>query len=300
MTAELLESTDLLDRPEELVVRFEEKGYLFFRQLVDPATMRQVRHDVAHAIASAGWLAEGTDPMDAVPGPEIRREADELWWPGYTAIQSQESFHRLAHDPAILGPISALVGDEVLVHPRKIGRVTFPGSAYPTPPHQDFPLIQGGADVFTCWMPFGDCSREMGGLRVLEGSHREGLRDAVSAMGIGGVGVEVSEDDPRWRTADYRMGDVVMFLSFTVHWAPANDADRVRLSGDFRYQSVNEPVVEGSLYPHYGEPLIPSWDVLSEGWSSRQWIETPPGAKLVEIRPLDALTAPPSRFVAAP
>jgi ectoine hydroxylase-related dioxygenase (phytanoyl-CoA dioxygenase family) len=301
MTAELIDATPLLEDPAALVEQFQRDGYLFFRGLVERQTVLDVRGDVARAIASVGWLAQGTDPTDAVPGPDIRREADEHWWPGYAAIQSQESFHRLAHHPRLLEPVRALAGtDELLVHPRKIGRVTFPKSEHPTPPHQDFPLIQGGADVFTIWMPFGDVPAEMGGLRLLEGSHRDGLRPPVSATGVGGVGVQVTEDDPRWRTTDYLAGDAVVFLSFTVHWAPANHADRVRLSGDFRYQALSEPVVEGSLYPHYGEPLIPSWDVLSQGWSSRQWIETPPGTRIVELDfDLEHLQAPASRFVQA-
>jgi hypothetical protein len=298
MTAELTDSTPLLDRPDALVEEFRQHGCLFFRGLVPADDVLAVRRDVAGAIASVGWLAPDTDPVDAVPGPEIRREADEHWWPGYTAIQRLESFHRLAHHPALLRPVAALAGgEELIVHPRKIGRVTFPGSAYPTPPHQDFPLIQGGADVFTIWMPFGDCPPEMGGLRLLDGSHRDGLRPPVAASGIGGVGVEVAEDDPRWRTADYRPGDAVVFLSFTVHWAPANQADRVRLSGDYRYQPVSVPLVDGSLLPHYGPPLIPGWDDLAAGWSTRRWIEVPEATQVVGYDPVDdRLTAPASRF----
>ena len=301
MTEELHESTTLLadGRNDELVARFREDGYLFFRGLVDRSTVMQVRHDVAHAIASVGWTAPGTDPMDALPGPDIRREADEHWWPGYTAVQSQESFHRLAHDPALLRPIRVLAGDDVLVHPRKICRISFPGSGFPTPPHQDFPLIQGGVDVFTLWTPFGDCTEEMGGLRLLEGSHLDGLRKPVLLAGVGGVGVQASEDDPRWRTTSWRVGDVVIFLSFTVHWAPANEADRIRLSGDYRYQAVREPVVEGSLHPHI-HPPIPGWDVLAADWESREWISVPDGVQIVDIRAVDeALTAPTSRFIPA-
>jgi ectoine hydroxylase-related dioxygenase (phytanoyl-CoA dioxygenase family) len=281
--------------PDELTGRFHQDGYLFFRRLLDPELVRSVRHDITHALAPLGWLAPGSDPIDAVPGELIRREADENWWGGYAAIQSLESFHRLAHDPAVLAPVRVLAGEDVLVHPRKIARVTYPRSGFPTPPHQDFPLIQGGTDVFTLWTPFGDCPREMGSLRLLEGSHRDGLREPVLAPGVGGVGVAVPEDDPRWRTADFAAGDAVIFLSLTVHCAPVNQGNRVRLSGDYRYQSVHEPVVEGSLGPH-GYPAIAGWDTLADGWSSTAWIETP-SPRVVEVRPVDGrLEAPASRF----
>src|SRR5581483_1806253 len=250
-----LRESSLAMGAHELTRRFHQDGYLFFRRLVDPELVWSVRRDIAHALAPLGWLAPDSDPVDAEPGDLIRREGDANWWDGYTAIQSLESFHRLAHDPALLAPVRVLAGDDVLVHPRKIARVTYPGSAFPTPPHQDYPLIQGGADVFTLWMPFGDCSQELGSLRLVEGSHRDGLREPVLAEGVGGVGVVVPEDETRWRTADFECGDAVIFLSLTIHCAPANASDRVRLSGDYRYQSVHEPVVEGSLGPH-GWPAI--------------------------------------------
>lgn len=299
MTAEFTESSALLDDPAALRARFAEDGYLFFRGLVPRDDVLEVRRDVAGAIASVGWLAAGSNPMDAVPGPEIRREADERWFEGYAEWQRQESFHRLGHHPALLGPVAALVGsaDDVVVHPRKIGRVTFPGSAFPTPPHQDFPLVQGGTDVFTCWTPFGTVPVEMGGLRLLEGSHRSGMLPTQSASGVGGVGVQIAEDDPRWRTTAYEPGDALLFLSLTVHWAPANEADRVRLSGDYRYQSVREPLVEGSLIPHYGPPLVPTWDELTVGWSSKQWISVPDGVRVVDVLPLDQIEAPASAFI---
>ena len=299
--AEFTESTSLLDRPDDLIDRFREDGYLFFRGLIDPAPVLDVRRDVARTLAGFGWFAEGTDPMDAVPGPVIHREGQtEDWLVAYAAVQRLESFHRLAHADELLRPIRALAGgDEVLVHPRKIARVTYPGSGFPTPPHQDFPLIQGGTDVFTLWMPFGDCAREMGGLRILAGSHREGLREVIAAHGVAGVGVRADESDPRWRTTDYRCGDVLVFLSLTVHWAPENEGERVRLSSDYRYQSVAQPVVDGSLHPH-GHPLIPDWDELTAGWSSTRWIAAPDGLSKSDIVGLGPeLVAPESRFIPA-
>ena len=70
-----------------------------------------------------------------------------------------------------------------------------------------------------------------------------------------------------WASASYRPGDVLVFHSLTVHWAPPNRGERLRLSCDYRYQLASDPVVEGSLLPHYW-PTIPGWDVLTNGWST--------------------------------
>jgi hypothetical protein len=108
----------------------------------------------------------------------------------------------------------------------------------------------------------------------------------------------VDDDDPRWRTADFHAGDVVVFTSLTVHGALRNNEDHLRVSADFRYQSLLEPVVAGSLGPHYA-PHVPSWDVLTEGWTSTHSVASPEGALVVEgLAPLDPeLMAPGSRLL---
>jgi hypothetical protein len=295
--AEFTESSDLLDDPAGLAARLREDGYIFFRGLLDRDDVLSVRADMLETLGREGWLREGSDPVDALPSELLRREADENWFGGYAAIQSREVFHRFAHDATIVKLVEALLGGEpVLVHPRKIARISYPNTGLRTPPHQDFPLIQGTPDVITAWVPFGDFDVPMGPLRVLQGSHRDGLQVHGPTSGIGGIGVEADVDDPRWRVTDYRAGDLLLFFAFTVHYAPPNEGDKLRLSADYRYQSANEDVVNGSLHPH-GHPLIPDWDVLADGWSSTAWVETPPNPVLVDIRIPDAsITAGASRF----
>lgn len=290
------DSTDALERPEVLRARLQEESYLFFRGLLDRDAIWDIRAEILQVLQPLGWLAPGTDPDDAVPGEDVRREGDEQWWEGYRAIQSVYAFHALPHRPALIATTEILLGGETFVHPRSICRVTYPPSEHPTPPHQDFPLIQGTADVLTCWIPLSDISVEMGALRILRGSHREGLRRAVQAEGVGGVGVEVDTRDRGWATVDYRMGDALFFHAFTVHWAPPNRATRIRLSADARYQRIDDPVVEESLLPH-GYPAIPGWDELSSGWPDKDPIAVPEGLRTVDLQsPLEA-RPPRSRFV---
>jgi Phytanoyl-CoA dioxygenase (PhyH) len=290
MTREFRESTDVVGNLGLLRERLREDGYLFFRSLVPRATVLRARLKIVAALKELGWLRPSDDPQAALPGAEIRRDAAGFggapvgdWWAGQQAVQCLESFHALAHTGAVVELAKGLLGADLLVHPMKIFRVTFPGSEHPTPAHQDYPQIQGTPDTLTMWLPLGDCPTSIGGLTVLEGSRSLGLRQHVARSGVGGAGVDIklSPEDPRWVTTNYLTGDVVIFHSFTIHKAPPNRGTAVRLSADFRYQAVTDPVTESSLRP-FGYPGIPGWDELTTGWSTTRWWEAPASPQVVE------------------
>lgn len=297
---ELVDSSALLSDPSALRDRFATDGYLFFRGLLDADRVHRVRRAIVRELAALGWPAPDAD-LDGervAPGPEVHFEGSEHWTPGYVAIQRLETFHELAFDEPLVAVAAAVLGeDDILVHPRKIARVTFPRSRVPTPPHQDFPLIQGAPDVCTAWVPFMGCGDDLGALRVLEGSHASGLREHQPTPGIGGTGLPVPEEDPRWRSTTYEVGDALFFHSFTVHWAPGNEGSWLRLSADYRYQSLGDPVVEGSLHPH-GFPLVPDWHELTGGWSTTAWVDVPAAPAVNEWTAPPVVTAA-SRIVTA-
>ena len=81
-----------------------------------------------------------------------------------------------------------LIGEEVLVHPFKIGRIMFPTAAnqgYASSlAHQDWSPIQGSFDTYACWIPIGDCPPEMGGLLFSTGSYYNGRLELKLANGL--------------------------------------------------------------------------------------------------------------------
>lgn len=297
---DFVDSTPLLGDGEALRARLEEQSHLFFPGLLPSEDVMEVRRAVTDTLARLGWFVEGTDPMDARPGPKATGEGPAptpTFHEAYAAIQSLQAFHELAHAGPLVALSRALFDDEVLVHPRKICRIT-PGEdgRYVTPPHQDYPLIQGTVDVLTAWLPLGDCPDELGGLRVLAGSHRRGLAPIAPANATGGVTVEAADDDPRWTSADFVAGDVLVFHSLTVHAAKPNRSGSLRLSADYRYQPLSDPVVEGSLLPHY-YPQIPAYPELTAGWSDDWSVRTPDGVTIIDLDSPATVKAPQSRLV---
>jgi ectoine hydroxylase-related dioxygenase (phytanoyl-CoA dioxygenase family) len=151
-------------------------------------------------------------------------------------------------------------------------RIVRPGRG--TASHCDIVFMgRGTTDLYTSWTPLGDVDRRLGGLIVLEGSHRieelknsygqtdvdsycenrfdgawldpEGNRnrpeDATGHITDDHVGLR-RQLGGRWLTADYAAGDLLVFGMYLVHASLDNQVpDRIRLSSDSRYQRASEP-----------------------------------------------------------
>jgi hypothetical protein len=265
------ESNDALGHPAALRARMCTDGYLFFRGLIDLTAIGEARRDILMLCREAGWLAEASELSEGMAAPGVRPvEPEPEYMAVYDRLMKRESFHALAHDLAMLAMYRELLGEEVLVHPRNIARIIFPqNTKFTTPAHQDYIHIQGTPETFTSWIPLGDCPRELGSLSILAGSHRHGLLPTHAALGAGGRGVDTEELGLTWAEGDFREGDFVVFHSHAVHRALDNtSSDRLRLSVDYRYQGVSQPVVEGSLLPHFARL---SWEEIYDGWLSHAY-----------------------------
>ncbi|MCB0061730.1 MAG: phytanoyl-CoA dioxygenase family protein [Caldilineaceae bacterium] len=240
--------------------RADKEGYLFFKGLLPVDELMRVRADMLGVVERYGWRQPGQDTLgglialdklNEVPDEEMRSDIG-VSHAAYHDVQRLESFHRLPHHPNLLALYRGLFEQEVFVHPRHIARmITGHRVMHPTPHHQDFPLVQGSTNTWTCWFPLGDCPRSMGGLTVLRGSHREGYIPIRPAHGAGGIAVQLCPGEVTWVEGDFTAGDVLTFPCFTVHKALASrHKDRIRLSIDARYQAISEPVEEKSLKPH--------------------------------------------------
>ena len=76
---ELRVSNNAMNDEAELQNRMAEEGYLFFKQLQSPDKLRNLRREMMTAVQQAGWLIQGTDPMDGIA--DINRQRDRFcYW----------------------------------------------------------------------------------------------------------------------------------------------------------------------------------------------------------------------------
>ncbi len=269
-----IDSSSLLEDPAALRQRAAQDGYLFFKRFLPTQDVLDLRKEMLGVVEKYGWRQAGQDAyggrldldaLNRVPEEEMRTDIG-VSTAAYHDVQRLERFHRLPHHPRLLALYRTLFGEDVLVHARHIARmITAHKTVFPTPPHQDFPLIQGSSNTWTCWIPVGDCPRDLGGLTVLRASHRYGFLPIQPAKGAGGIAVPLCSYDREWFEGDFDAGDVLTFPCYTIHKAlRCQHKELIRLSLDVRYQPLSEPVEAKSLLPHCDL----TWDEIYAGWKN--------------------------------
>ena len=265
-----VESNDIRENTEALRRRADRDGYIFLRDVVDNEAILETRRDITAILQDAGWIDEGADPAEAITSHPALVSGMEAFSPVYDRVLRLESFHTLAHDTAIFDLMERLLGSDVLLQPSNIARFIFPSAVeHTTPAHQDFVHIQGTPDVWTAWLPLGDCPHSLGGLSVLSGSHKVGILPVSRSLGAGGLRTHTDDIDGKWVSSPFNLGDVLFFHSHTVHQGlPNRSGNRLRLSVDYRYQRASDPVMEKVLTPHQGRL---SWEDVYQGWKSDKY-----------------------------
>ena len=263
---ELQVSTDILNDPEALRERMDSDGYLFLPGYLDREEVLDARGVITDRLADAGWLEPGHPPIEAV----AKKDRHSYFNPGLA--DGNAPLMKLLYAGRMMEFYERLLGGPVRHFDFTWMRAVTPGAG--TSPHCDIVYMgRGTKKLYTAWTPLGDIPIDMGGLIVLENSHKHerlkanyGSKDAdewctnrrdAATEGPGGDGnigaggalthnpVKLRERlGGRWLTSDFRAGDLLTFSVYLVHASLDNGSDRVRLSSDTRYQLASEPADE--------------------------------------------------------
>lgn len=249
---ELRAANDVLGDPEAMRSTMAERGYLFFRGLLDPEIVLAARREILLKYAILGEVDDRHPVEDAiagdghaVPTANLRAFSESVrTGPAYLAVTDA---------PEVLAVHEALLGGPVRSFDMRWPRFVRPGEGCGF--HCDGPYMNRGTDtsrIFSSWIPLGRVRRYEGALMLLEDSHRsEALADYLAAD-ADRDGLQWLAADPsivadryghRWLTTDFQPGDVLCFGMHVLHGALDNQSPerRCRLSSDSRYQRVDEP-----------------------------------------------------------
>ncbi len=248
---ELTAADDLLNDPEGLREAMDDRGYLFFRGLLDPAVVAAARREVLLKYAILGEI-DDRFPLDEAVAGEARAVTAANLRAFSESVRTGAQYLGVTDAPEVTAVHGALLGGEVRSFDMRWPRFVRPGEGCGF--HCDGPYMNRGTSrIFSSWIPLGRVERHEGALMLLEGSHRsERLHAGYLRADADRDGLTWLDDDPsvvlqqygsRWLTTDFQPGDVLCFGMHTLHGAIDNRSatGRCRLSSDSRYQRVDEP-----------------------------------------------------------
>lgn len=244
-----------------LAGRLDDDGYLFLPGFHLDADVRAAQGPMVEHLARAGALHPDRPPHSLVAKPG----SATTWVDGLA--DNNDALYELLYGSRTISFFDGLFGEPTRHYDFTWSRAMSAGQG--TPPHCDIVYMgRGTPRVHTMWTAMCDIPEHVGGLCILEGSHRdhddlrayrrsdvdtycENLGDApVASLGAGGalpfddVNEVRSRFGRRWLWSDYRAGDVLIFTMTTIHASLDNHSDRLRISTDTRYQPASQPIDE--------------------------------------------------------
>ncbi|WP_158793226.1 phytanoyl-CoA dioxygenase family protein [Granulicella sp. L60] len=252
-------------------------GYLFLKGLIPAKDVRRLLDEIVEILHVAEWFIKDSDPASRVVNiSSACGDPDPAFKSVYEKVFNLESFHAFTHQAILRQVMHQLVGSNLLIHPKPVGRLIFPNcERLIVHAHQDHRAISGDSESYTVWMPLHDCPPELGPLQILEASHRYGLQSVDPETGI--IPKE-SAQGADWVAGHLNAGDVLIFHSLTVHAASANVSNQLRISMDCRFQSAERPIDPANLvFP--GSSKQKSWEKTYSNWHSESlkyfWTKMP-------------------------
>ena len=242
------------------------RGYLLIRGLLPHDALSPLLGEMTQILHTAGWLLPDYDPLERIADASAAcGDPDPTFKRTYQEIFNLESFHSLPHHPALKRVMRMLVGEQLMIHPKPIGRLIFPNcERLLVHAHQDYRFMDGDAECFTAWIPLHDCPINLGPLRILEGSHRFGFQDH-NQENIPAI-PEGAARGGEWVGGQINAGDVLIFHSLTVHEASPNLSNQLRLSLDCRFQDYRRFLNPANLA--FGGESGKSWENTYARWGS--------------------------------
>jgi hypothetical protein len=291
----LTDSSALRDDIPALRQRMQEDGYLFLPAFFPREAVLEARKVVTDRLQAGGYLDPDYPPEEAVAVAQLKIVNARSAFrppvnPGGGASEPVKTYiaesltrdnkplDALLYSGRLMEFFTGFLGGPIRHYDYTWFRVVAPGMG--TPPHCDLVYMGRGTDqVFTTWTPLGDVPLHVGGLMILEHSHRKAHRlahylgrDVDEYCVNGRFAKEIEEGKKlfewdgtlsknpvtlreklggRWLTCpEYRAGDILIFTMKTIHASLDNQSDRVRISSDSRYQLASEPIDERYIGPN--------------------------------------------------
>jgi len=203
-----------------------------------------------------------------------------------------QSFNEYLHkELPLLKLFSHMYGEEFVLLPRALFRF-FKNNGEFSKLHQDFWYSGVARNMWTAWVPLGDTPMDKGVIVSAKDSHlnlgfvpnEDRFYDQSNQITF-----KLKKDDYKWLTNDFESGDIFLFHNLMTHFSTTNTTNHVRLSADYRFIPLSDPLADYFFIPHMTEY---TWDEIYEDWDSTdyQWYWSHLESKFVSPDKIDDIT----------
>ncbi len=147
---------------------FQADGFLVVPNLLDPGTVATMTDAIDEIVAGAADLSE---IAELEPGD--RTVMRRIWAPS----KRHAAFRAVQEDPRIVDRLEGMIGPDIMFHHSKLN-LKGPRVGSPVEWHQDMAYYpHTNSKLVACVIYLDDASEHNGCVRVLRGSHRNGIYD---------------------------------------------------------------------------------------------------------------------------
>ena len=256
-----LSSSDGYGPPENLYHLLRVFGYAHIKNIVPIDVLDSLLDKIKVILGQRGLLSHNANSAIHIKHGLTLKKGDEIFEEIFHDIYKIPEVHMLPHVDSIKNLISAIYREEALALPAHMIRLLFPddrsGYSIATPYHQDYPGSQGSERALTVWCPLESYEPISGTLAFASKRHREGIFDVgISDRNIFEITENYSSDEV---IGAVNKGDILLFTAFTPHRSLPNKSSRLRISIDFRFQPISDPV--SNMFVSDWNPIANcSWD----------------------------------------
>lgn len=259
----LKNSSDAINDFDELRNRYINDGYLYIKNYLDKDLVQECRGQITDQLAQLDLIDTSYPNIYGA----AKKDAGYVFKP--EIINKCPSVKKLLYSGQLTEFYKKFYNEDIRHYDYTWLRAIGPGKG--TNPHCDLPYMGRGTHKhMTCWVPYGDISYTLGGLMILENSHKRMdllenyvYRDVDSYCENNATQAKnakegkwtftgtLSQNPPqirnkfegRWLVGEYEIGDFITFGMFTVHASLDNQTQNMyRISSDSRYQKASEPI----------------------------------------------------------
>ena len=181
---QLRDSSHLRTDGPALRSRMESDGYVLLRGLLDRPTVKAARLEVLQRLAMSESQFVLDTPEHPVHKGIFREGATNMSFMP-TVTVGNDPLQSVLRTGPLLDVLGVMLNGKIRAFDYTWFRVKSPGTETSSPPHTDSIYMgRGTPDLYTCWTPFSDVDLSMGGLMILEGSHRKFRHGAGGTHGL--------------------------------------------------------------------------------------------------------------------